>query len=109
MNADAKLQFAIEYDQAQDRLYAVSRASANKASKTAMLVTCDTIRFEPNSIVFTNAELESPGQKIKADAATVRLDRVTGSNVSWHFSENATISMSGKDAAESFLKESSRD
>ena len=103
--SEKKLRFAIRPSKVKDRLLAVAAAEDGDVPKDGMIVTCATMRFEKNAIVFTDVLIESQGQRIATKEATVRLDKVSGSNVSWDFSDDVKLTFTNKDAVKRFAAE----
>ncbi|GAA4458993.1 hypothetical protein GCM10023156_37900 [Novipirellula rosea] len=76
--------------------------------KNGTIVTCASLRFEKNAIVFIDATLESAGERITATEATVQLDKVSGLDVSWNLSEDFKLTFKTAEAKQHFLKEQKR-
>ncbi|WP_436717213.1 hypothetical protein U8335_09475 [Roseiconus lacunae] len=97
--------FVLQPNQQSDRLTAVPVDKNYKLAKNATIVTCTSLEFENNAIVFINATLESEGEHINATRVTVQLDRISGTNVAWKLSDDFKITPKTNEARKRLLKE----
>jgi len=71
-------------------------------------VTCDSLRFERNAIVFVNATIESEDERITAAEATIQLGKVSDLSVPWKLSDDFTVSFNTAEAKQRFLRKQTR-
>ena len=100
--------FLLQPNESKDRLIAVPASENAKPPKHGTIVTCASLRFEKNAIVFIDATLESEGERITATEVTVQLDKVSGLDVSWNLSDDFKMTLNTADAKQRFLKEQTR-
>ena len=100
--------FILQPNESKDRLIAVPAAENDKPPKDGTIVTCASLRFEKNAIVFIDAIFESEGERVTATEATIQLDKLTGLDVPWKLSDDFKMKFKTAEAKQRFIQEQTR-
>ena len=103
-SAKGTFRFFLHGDESNDRLVAVPVAENEKPPNDGTLVTCESLRFERNGIVFVNVTMESEESRVTAAEMTARLDKVSGAEVSWDVSDDFKMEFKTAEAKRRFLE-----
>ena len=103
-NVKKRFRFFLKFNESQDQLLAVPASQDEKLPKNCTAVTCDSLRFEKNALVFVNVTMESEEDRVTATEMTVRLDKVSGSEVSWDVSDDFKMTFKTAEAKQRFLE-----
>lgn len=107
-NSKKTFRFFLEANESQQRLVAVPALENEKPPKNVTVVTCDSLRFEKTGIVFVNVTMESEENRITAAEMTVKLDKMSGPDVSWDVSDDFKMTLKIAEAKQRFLSEHTR-
>lgn len=108
VQATKTFRFLLQPNESKDRLIAVPASENDKPPKNGTIVTCASLRFENNAIVFIDVTLESEGERLTATEARVQLDNVSGMDVSWKLSDDFKMKLKTAEAKQRFVQEQTR-